>query len=139
MRPTFVRSPYNYDVEAVSDETGLRCEEPTLAQQQFKEECDINTIVERFGLTGQLPENPSVPRYGDFTGISDFQSAMNAVRKAEADFMELPAAVRARFNHDPQQLLEFVEDGRNLEEARSLGLVPAASVQPDPPVTPPAS
>ena len=25
----FLRTPYNYDVDAVSDETGLKCEDPS--------------------------------------------------------------------------------------------------------------
>ena len=51
----FVRSPYNYDMSAVSDETGLCCEDESLAIQSAKEDADINTIVRRFGLTGELP------------------------------------------------------------------------------------
>ncbi|WNK13295.1 MAG: internal scaffolding protein [Microvirus sp.] len=128
MKAPFVRSPYNYDMQAASDESGLKCLDPSMAQQQFLEESDINTIVERFGLNGELPEVVRVPQYGDFTQVKDFQSALNAVREAEASFMELPARVRARFENDPQQLLEFVADGRNLVEARELGLVPPAPV-----------
>ena len=44
--PPFVRSPFNYDAMAVSNETGLSCPEDTLTQQNFAEECDINRIVE---------------------------------------------------------------------------------------------
>lgn len=97
--------------------------EVSLTQQQFKEECDINEIVRRFGLTGQLPEVVRIPQSGDFTGITDFKSAMDAVIAAEAKFMELPAAIRQRFGHDPQRLIDFMEDDKNLEEARKLGLV----------------
>lgn len=120
----FLRTAFNYDMDKASHETGLACLDETMAQQQFAEECDINTIVRRFGLTGEMPDNPRIPQYGDFSGIGDYQSALNAVKDAEASFMELPAHVRARFDHDPQQLLEFCADGRNLEEARKLGLVP---------------
>lgn len=123
MRKVFVRSPYNYDVEQASSDSGLKCEDPSLCQQQFLEESDINTLVERFGLTGEMPASVVVPQYGDFSGIGDFQSAMNAVLAAQANFMELPAKVRARFDHDPQKLLEFVSDAANADEARSLGLL----------------
>ena len=40
----FLRTPYNYDTVAASNESGLGCEDPTLTQQQFAEESDINTI-----------------------------------------------------------------------------------------------
>ncbi len=44
----FIRSPYNYDVNAASVESGLRCEEPGLTQQHFKDECDINHIMSKY-------------------------------------------------------------------------------------------
>lgn len=120
-----------YDHDSVSRETGLVCDpKEDMTQQSFKEECDINEIVRRFGLTGQLPENVRVPVSGDFTGVSDFQTAMNAVTQAQEAFMELPANLRARFNNDPQRLMEFVADSGNIEEARKLGLVPPVAVPP---------
>jgi len=133
----FVRHPYNYDADQASLRTGLSCPEPTLAQQQFRDECDINVITERFGLTGQLPVGVRAPSYGDFTGVSDFQSAMQAVRQAQESFMLFPAAVRERFANNPQRLLEFCADPANLEEARSLGLAMPSEAEPVP--TPPAS
>lgn len=133
----FVRTPYNYDMDEASVESGLACLDESLAQQQFKEESDINTIVERFGLNGELPVQPVMPQYGDFSGVNDFQSAMNAVLKAQADFMELPAKVRSRFDNDPQKLLEFVADDANIEEARVLGLIkPQVEALQEPPKAP---
>lgn len=120
----FVRNPYNYDAVVASDECGVDCSgDVPVTQQQFAEECDINTIVRRFGLTGELPENVRVPVSGDFTGVVDFQTAMQAVRRAEADFMELPGHIRARFENDPQRLMAFLENVKNRDEAISLGLV----------------
>lgn len=120
----FIRAPYNYDADQARRDASLVCDpEDTRTQQQFAEECDINEIVRRFGLTGVMPENPRLPVSGDFTGVSDFQTAMNAVRAAEEGFMELPAEVRYRFGNDPQRLMSFLEDGRNKDEAIRLGLV----------------
>lgn len=117
-----------YPHDEVSRETGLLCDpEEDLAQQQFKDEADINEIVRRFGLTGQMPDDVRVPVSGDFTGISDFQTALNAVTQAQEAFMDLPAEVRARFANDPQRLMEFVADGSNRDEAIKLGLVPKAA------------
>lgn len=137
MRPhtrPFVRTPYNYDVDAVSRLTGLLCTDPSRAQQQFRDECDINTIVERFGLTHEVPAGARMPSYGDFTGISDFHSAMTAVRQAQEQFMQLPAQLRERFANDPQRLLVFLADSDNRDEAIKLGLVeaPEASQAPTP-------
>lgn len=127
VRKVFLRTPYNYDGDAVSRETGLSNTEPSMAQQHFKEEVDINTIVARFGLTGQMPEDFRAPEYGDFSDVVDFQSAQNAVLAAQAAFMEMPAGLRARFDNNPQTLMEFLADRANLDEARTLGLVAPAS------------
>lgn len=123
MTKVFLRTPYNYDTMEASDASALSCPEPTLAQQHARDECDINTIVRRFGLTGELPNNVRVPRYGDFTAVTDYQTAMNMVLEANAAFMELPAEVRSRFNNDPGALVDFISDDSNRAEAEKLGLV----------------
>lgn len=125
----FVRTPYNYDTMAASDESGLLCEDPSLAQQHMKEETDINNIVERWTRTGIPPEVNATPQYGDFTGVSDYHSAMNAVIAADQAFMTLDAKTRAKFDNDPAKLLAFLSDEKNREEAIELGLVAKPSMQ----------
>lgn len=120
----FLRNGYNYDRDAVSLECGVGPgEEPARTQQSFAEDADINTIVRRFGLTGQLPNGVAVPQSGDFSGVTDFQSALNLVLDAQAAFLEVPGELRARFNHDPAQFIAFVEDPVNREEAMKLGFI----------------
>lgn len=119
----FLRAPYNYDTDAVSNETGLSCEDESLAIQSAEEESNINTIVRRFGITGQMPEQVAMPRTGDFTNIPDFHTAMNMVRQAEEEFLRVPAEIRARFANDPQQFMQFFEDESNRDEAVKLGFV----------------
>ena len=113
----FLRTPYNYDRDAASNESGLACEEPSLTQQHFKDETDINNILRQFNITGLLPEAPLSPLYGDFTGIGDYHSALNAVYAAEDEFMTLPAQIRARFENDPAQLIAFLSDENNRPKA----------------------
>lgn len=124
----FFRSGYNYDRDAVSVENGLVCEDESLAIQSAAEEADINTIVRRFGLTGQLPAQVAIPRSGDFTNVPDYHTAMNLIRTTHEEFMRIPADIRARFENDPQRFMEFFEDERNREEARKMGLLKAVSV-----------
>jgi phage internal scaffolding protein len=119
----FLRTPYNYDRDAATNESGLACEEPSLAQQHFKDECDINNILRQFNITGLLPEQPLSPRYGDFTGIGDYHTALNRVIAAQDEFDSLPAQIRARFDNDPANLIEFLNDDANRPEAEELGLV----------------
>lgn len=119
----FVRDPYNYDKDEVSNETGLKCEDPSLAQQHMKDECDINVIVERFGVTGQLPVTTLEPTYGDFSGVSDYQDALIKLQQTDDAFMSLPAAIRARFDNDPFELVNFLASEANRDEAIQLGLI----------------
>lgn len=124
----FLRSAFNYDMDKASDEAGLACMDDSLTQQQFKEEADINTIVNRFLKTGVLPTPNTFPQYVDFEGVFDYQSAMNLVRAADESFMRMDAKVRARFNNSPQEFLEFFANPANAEEAIRLGLaIPEAS------------
>jgi phage internal scaffolding protein len=119
----FVRNPYNYDKDEASDASGLLCQDVSLAQQHMRDECDINVIVERFGVTGQLPETPVSPQYGDFSGVTDYHSALNKINATMDDFMALPAKLRVRFDHDPVKLLEFINSEDNRSEAIELGLI----------------
>lgn len=127
-----LRSNYAYDADAVSLSSALRCEDPSLTQQHYKDETDVNVIAQRFGLTGMMRQTTRMPMYGDFTGITDYQSAIALLDQADEAFMQFPAALRARFNNDPGELLDFLQDPANLAEARTLGLVDA---EPAPPAT----
>jgi len=117
------RTGYNYDTNQVSDETGLSCGDESLAIQSAEEEANINTIVRRFGISGELPNDLRMPQSGDFTNLPDFHTAMNMVRAAQEEFLRVPAEVRARFGNDPQKFMAFVEDDANRDEARKLGLL----------------
>lgn len=102
----------------------LECLDPSLAQQSFKDDADINVMLEKFKVTGVMPQGVIMPTYGDFTGISDYRSAAEAIRVATNSFMDMPANIRARFDNDPQKFLVFCADDANREEAARLGLVP---------------
>lgn len=114
----------------VEDPAGLDCSVlPSRTSQEFAKEVDINTIAERYRLTGELPENVPMVLQGDFTNALDFRSAMELVVAAREGFMEQPAEIRARFRNDPQEFLDFVSDVANLDEAIKLGLVRKESVE----------
>jgi len=119
----FLRTAYNYDTNAASNASGLVCEEPTRAQQHHKDECDINVILERFGKTGQMPVSAISAQYGDFSGVHDYHTALNTLIAAESEFDALPAKLRARFQNEPANLIEFLNDPNNKDQAIELGLV----------------
>lgn len=97
-----------------------------MTQQDFKEECDVNNIVKRYADTGlwsqSLRPPTSTPMFGDFTTVPEFFEAQNIIAKASEHFASLPSEVRFRFNNDPAQLLAFVSDPKNTDEAIALGI-----------------
>ena len=120
---------YNMDNDAVSLSNGIECPEDSLAIQSAEEESNINTIVRRFGISGELPNDLRMPQSGDFTGLPDFHTAMNMVRQAQEEFLRVPADIRARFANDPAKFMSFFDDPANYDEALKLGLV---DKRPDP-------
>lgn len=117
-----IRTKYNYDRDAVSRETALECKDETRTQQQFKDECDINVILERFGVTGLLPQSVKVPLQEDFLEATTFQEALHVMMAAEDAFMQMPSDVRKRFDNDPALFVDWVSKPENLEEAGKMGL-----------------
>lgn len=114
-----IKRPYGASDRVVAPSSGG----PGKTKQASKDECDINQIMKRYAKTGQLPPGMGTGRYGDFSTYEDFLSAQIVVKTAEIQFNSLPAQVRQRFNNDPANLLEFVGNPDNLEEARKLGLL----------------
>lgn len=138
MSPPFVRSPYNYDVDAASLESGLDCSNlPDLTVQSDKDDADINVLVRRFGVTGTMPQNVRAPLVGDFTGVTDFQTAMNAVNQANDSFLQMPAELRAKLGHDPARFVDWCADDKNREEMKKYGLLMPGDDPVVPPVVPP--
>jgi len=137
-KPRTIRGANGYDTKQASDDASPGHNNPnhwgpSLTIQSQAADADLNVIMERFGITGKMPENPRVPQYGDFTGINDYRTALEAVRNAHEAFMEIPAQVRARFDNDPQKFLEFTDNPANEKEMIDLKLA-----KPRPPETPPA-
>lgn len=129
----FIRTRNNYDMDHASRASGLVCTDPSKAQQHDKDDADINTLVRRFGITGQIPVLDRVPLESEiFHDITDFHSAMNAIRESETTFMTLPADLRARFDNDPHAFLKFTSDEKNRDEMRTLGLLKPETPKPGP-------
>lgn len=124
IRKSFVRNPYNYDVDEESVLSGLKTEGPSLTLQSQGQEADINHMMKKFAVTGVLPQSLRLPSYQSFKECFDYGSALRAVREADQAFMALPAGVRSRFSNDPASFVEFCSHEENLPELRRLGLAP---------------
>lgn len=123
-----------YCPDTATAESALVCDDVSKTRQADAKEADINTIVRNFGVTGALPQGVRVPSFQDFDEIYDYRSAIEAVRAAETSFMQMPAQVRARFQNDPQEFVEFCSDPANLPELRELGLAVPLPGEPESPV-----
>lgn len=100
-------------------------------KQQFAHEADVNNIMARYRRTGLLVDPAAVnqsrvARYGDFSGGVDFQAAQNKIALVRNAFGELPSDIRRLFDNDPAQLLDYISDPANADEAAELGLLTAA-------------
>lgn len=130
----FTRSPFNYDRNEASNESAVVFPEETLAQQHFKEQCDINRIVAQYVKTGLAPQSVATPMAEDFVGITDYHTAMNAIRRGDEAFSSLSADVREKFKNDPGRFVDFCLDPENLDEVIAFGLAPQrAAVEAAPP------
>lgn len=117
------RVPGVFDSDELSLVNAFRVEGESLTHQEFKEECDINTIINRFGIG----VNPIVPQEWvtdvDISeAATDYQSAMNQLLAAQAQFMSLPASIRSEFQNDPGKFVAFASDPENLPKMVELGL-----------------
>lgn len=98
-------------------------------KQSFKDDCNINVIMDKYRNTGTVPVHNKEPKYGNFTNGGDFSQRMLQIKQANEDFMELPARMRAQFENDPAILLDFLDDPDNRLEAQELGLLPKTKAE----------
>lgn len=111
--------------KAMRELTDIRCEDPSLTQQHFAIEANLNTIAKRFGLDkGPIPAGSFDPALGiDHTNMPDLRQILDYNRDAKNKFAELPQKLRKRFHNDPRELWSFITDPDNAEEALRLGLL----------------
>lgn len=104
-------------------------DEPKLVAVEFLKESDINYLLARYKNTGSfysvedMMKAKARPVFGDFTGIPNYEESLNKMATALEMFQELPLKIRQRFHDSPIELLAFMQDENNLDEAISLGIV----------------
>lgn len=109
-----------------------------LTKQSFRDECDINFIMNKWKRTGEIPAakvGSMRPSYGDFSHPDDYMEACQRVIEANEAFDSLPSFLRDRFSNEPANLIAFLSDPGNQEEAIKLGL--AEKPEENPPEPPP--
>ena len=104
--------------------------DPSLAKQEFRDECVINEIMKKYQAHGVNPYVVEDPRF--FVDVSDpvdYQEALNIVARSQTAFESIPAKLRDQLGNDPARFLQWVKDPANAEEMYKLGL---AIRQPEP-------
>lgn len=96
-----------------------------MVKPEFKQGCNINSIISRYKKTGIIPFMHTQPLYGDFTNSMDYQESLNLLIRAQEQFDGLPSQVRKRFGNDPKEFLDFMNnpDEALFQEKRRLGLM----------------
>ncbi|WNK13826.1 MAG: internal scaffolding protein [Microvirus sp.] len=110
--------------------------EPSATKQEFKDDCDINSILKKFQRTGAISHYSKYQaHYGDFSPC-DYQTAQNLILNANQMYADLPSKIRDEFT-SPDLFLAFVQDPNNIERMRELGLAEAATITRPPESSPP--
>lgn len=109
-------------------------EKKSKTQQHYRDKVNINNIVKKYAQTGMmnqmLKENSRDGVFGDFThpSLQDYSKVLNQVESARKDFLKIPSETRSRFDNDPEKLIKFLADPKNIEESIKLGLRVKAGV-----------
>lgn len=102
----------------------------SLTQEQFAEECKINNILrshDRNGVIDHIHRGNAI--YGDFSNVTDFSDALNQIKAAQSEFMNIPSEIREKFKNDAGEFFKFASNSENLDELRQMGLaIPKDSV-----------
>lgn len=99
-------------------------EDVSLTDQQWKEDVNINTIMDRFQKTGRINHTSGKQGvYADVSQIPDLLTASNIVKDASEKFASLNSKIRERFSNDPLKMVSFLQDPQNYDEAVNLGML----------------
>lgn len=115
--------------------------DPGLTEQSHKKSCDIHVILRNAERTGVMDHVSRFKgTYMDMPSGVDFHEAQNILASATQMFESVPAEIRKRFNNDPAEYLDFMQDENNRDKMVALGLDTSHLPPPPPPEAPaPAS
>lgn len=96
----------------------------SLTQQHFKDECDVINIIKRHDRQGIIEHvHRGQARYGDFSEVKEYREALDLVRTAQDEFMQIPSDIRKKFDNDPGKFYEFVSNPDNKQELIDMGFI----------------
>lgn len=119
-----------YDPVEEHDHCGIVFTMPSLTLQDEKDETDINYIVNKYAdgqkgiMTLDLGDSSQYAylQFGDATLPGDYSTALELVSGVREEFYSLPAYVRAKFDHDPLNFINHLNDPATLKYLSQQGL-----------------
>lgn len=104
---------------------GYESDLPSLTIQSAREEADINAIMLRYAKTGVISDDVISRRAGVFADVGkfgDYGTLLEAVCSVQEEFEALKPEIREKFNNSPEELINWLQDSANYEEAVRYGL-----------------
>ncbi len=95
----------------------------SMTQQHFAEESEINNIIrtyDRNGIVEHIQRGNAI--YGDFSNITDFSDALEQIKDAQQEFMNIPSEIREQFKNDAGEFFKFASNPANIDELIKMGL-----------------
>lgn len=92
-------------------------------KREFKDVVDVNNIVNRYVKHGVMPELRKSGMYADVSKYGDYAECLAKVEKGNELFSSLPSEIRNRFNGNPQEMIDFLNNPENREEMIKLGFL----------------
>lgn len=100
-------------------------DDPGKTQQQFKDECDINFIVNRFLRGDDISHYHRAVMDGGVEQIVpenfDYTQASEIINQTNYLFAQLPAQDRDLFQNDPQNFIDYMENPEQIEDSYKRG------------------
>ncbi|QCS36145.1 minor capsid protein [Capybara microvirus Cap1_SP_140] len=105
-------------------------DEPSMTDQTFVEQSDINYIIQQYTLAGYRSEDfqniaervfSDSKRFVDCSQIPDMQTGFNMMQEASEAFIQnVPAKIREHFGHDPMAFYKHVASLTDASELKGL-------------------
>ena len=90
-------------------------QQPTLTKQAFKDDADVNKILQKYQMTGTMSHLDRFERiYGDYSDY-DFDEHQRKLAQGREIFDALPSEIRREFKNSLKEFFGFVNDPANVD------------------------
>jgi len=113
---------YDPPADVELDQSG----ETSLTQQQFRDECDINVVLQQYNVQELVSADTVDLRdmaFGNFAAWDSYEDVEASLVLAQEAFATLPASTRARFDNDLATCVAWLDDPQNYAEATDMGII----------------